>query len=211
MVKRILGILLMLTVVVAHAQPQAQSKTVPPGKKELAPETRTAIRGVGQSVLGLRHGYVADPALSAARADLAALQATLETLSSPNPGTAIKLQNQQATLSATAAVSSADQENGSQILRGHLGRLHTHRVELEARAHDKNTNETTRSIAQSSAKKLVELERDLDDAQQATGEDRAQRLARLRERLTPQSHLSMTDPTTETPTPTMTTIVAHRR
>ena len=208
---RLIGSLLMLTVVAAHAQTQAPSIVAPSGKTELAPETRTAIRGVGQSILGVRRGYVSDPALSATRSELAALQATLETLSNPNPGAAIKLQNQQATLSATAPLSSADQEKGSQVLRGHLERLHTHRAELEARAHDKNANETTRSIAQSSANKLVELERDIDDAQQATGEDRAQRLAHLRERLMPQSHLSMTDPATETHTPTMTTIVAHRR
>lgn len=214
MIMRLLGSFLILMAAAAHAQTPVPSEIAPSGKTELAPETRSAIRGVGQSLLGVGHGYVADPALVAARSELAALRTALDTLINPNFSTVIhpiNLQNQQAVMPATTSLNSAGQEKGSQELRGHLERLHAYRVELEAHEHDKGSNETARSIARRSAGKLVELENEIDAAQQANGEDRAQRLARLRERLTPQSQLSITDPDTETHTPTISTIVEHRR
>ena len=210
MIIRLFGSLLILMAVAAHAQPP-KPETMPTGKTELEPETLTAIRGVGQSLLGMRHGYVADPALVAARNELAALRMTLDTLVSPNFSTAIhaiNLQNQQAT---TPSLNAVEQEKVSQELRGHLGRLHADRVELEVHERDEGSNEIERSIARSSANKLVELEKELDAAQLANGEDRTQRLIHLRERLTPQSQLPITDPDTETHTPTISTIVEHRR
>lgn len=211
MVMRVLGSLLMLTAVAAHAQTSVPpSEIASSGRTELAPETRAAIQGIGQSVLNAKGRYVPDPALAAARAELEALRTALD-LAAPKFGVAtLKVQGQTST--GAAQNNDAEQEKTTQTLREHLGKLHAQRAQLEAHALDEGADESARSLAQNGANKLVELEREVDEAQQATGDERSQRLARLRERLTPQSRLSPTAPAAdETPTPTVSTIVEHRR
>lgn len=207
-IMRVFGSLLMFTAVAAHAQAPL-SEIALTGKGELTPQTRAVIQGIGQSVLGAKRSYIADPALQAARAELVALRATLD-MAAPKFGVATLKVQGQASIGA-APDNNAEQEKVSQKLYAHLGKLRAQRTQLEAHALDEGADESARSLARGGANKLVELEREIDAAQQANGEERTQRLAHLRERLTPQSQMSLTAPATEPHTPTISTIVEHRR
>ena len=210
MVMRVFGCLLMLTVVTAHAQ-TPKPEGAPTGKTELKPETRSAIRGIGQSVLGAKSGYVASPALASARAELEALRTALD-MSAPKFGAAtLSIQGKAATATGAVYDNKAEQERASQEIRVHLGKLRAERTQLEAHALDRNTDESERSIEQNGANKLAELEREIDEAQLLpNGEEREKRMANLRERLIPQSRLPVSTLADETPEPTISTIVEHR-
>lgn len=212
---KLMTALLMLMVVTVQAQAQTpKHENEPTGKTELKPETRSAIRGVGQSVLGAKSGYVASPALASARAELEALRIALD-MAAPKFGSVATLSIQGKTAAATGEAydnkAAKEREKNSREIRVHLEKLRAERAQLEAHSLDRKTDETERSIEQNGVSKLAELEREIDEAQLLPeGEEREKRMANLRERLVPQSRLSLSAETSEIPEPTISTIVEHR-
>jgi len=192
-----------------------------PQAGELASEQVEAIRRIGQGVLGAKRSYTPPAALSATRAELEALKGAIDKAQSvvwnPSAPTAVTLQNAAAKPQADAekdARAEKDQETRhvqeKQDMDTHLESLRARHAELDADA-AKNQDGEEQALERGASDKLLELEKELADANAAPEAERFERLGKLREKLTPQTQLSLTDHATETPTPTITTIVEHRR